>query len=187
MFDTDTTNGTAYLVSTPTSWVPDTTKAVNGAWVPKLVSGENSNTNAMRQAIQKLANGTDSYSSGRVSYRPSANTLNYFKSVNSKWSAQRGNIAFTSLNENEQAACYLADADVFAGIKNQVNNANGNLKGKVQSLVGGASLEQWCKAYNKQSAASSSKITCEYQAKNTPGYIVKVNGTNPNFSRRSKC
>ena len=66
------------------------------------------------------------------------------------------------MNENEQVACYLADGDIFAGIKNQVNNADGNLKGKIQTLVGGASAEQWCKAYNKQSAASSSKITCEY-------------------------
>ena len=33
------------------------------------------------------------------------------------------------------------------------------------------------KAYNKQSVASSSKITCEYQATSTPGYIYKVNGT----------
>ncbi len=79
-------------------------------------------------------------------------------------------------NENEQAACYLADADIFAGIKDQVNNAEGNLKGKIQTLVGGASIEQWCKAYNKQSAASSSKITCAYQETNTPGYIYKVNG-----------
>ena len=126
--------------------MPDTTKEVRGAWAPKLVSAYNSNTYAMRQAIQKLSNGTNSYSSGNVKYKPSDNTLNYYKSVNSQWSAQRGSTAFASLNENEQAACYLADADIFAGIKNQVNNADGNLKGKIQTLVGGASAEQWCKS-----------------------------------------
>ena len=60
-------------------------------------------------------------------------------------------------------------------MKMNKNNAEGNLKGKIQTLVGGASAEQWCKAYNKQSG--SSKITCAYQATNTPGYIYKVNET----------
>ena len=55
------------------------------------------------------------------------------KSLNSQWSAQRGSTAFASLNENEQSACYLADADIFAGIKDQVNSADGNLKGKIQT------------------------------------------------------
>ena len=172
LFDVSDDGKTAYLVSTPTYWVPDTTKEVRGAWVPKLVSNYDSNTTAMSQAIKK--------STSSVTYTPSANAWNYFKSVNSQWSAQRGSTAFASLKENEQAACYLADADVFAGIKNQVNNANGNLKGKVQSLVGGASTEQWCNAYNKQSVASSSKITCEYSTKDAPGYIYKVNGTAQN-------
>ena len=176
LFDTDETAGKAYLVSTPTYWVPDTTKpAVSGAWVPKLVSNYDSNTTAMSQAIKK--------SSSRVTYKPSKNTLNYFKSVNSDWAKSengRSTQEFSKWNENEQSACYLADADIFAGIKDQVNNAEGNLKGKIQTLVGGASAEQWCKAYNKQSAASSSKITCAYQETNTPGYIYKVNGTAQN-------
>ena len=176
LFDTDETAGKAYLVSTPTYWVPDTTKpAVSGAWVPKLVSNYDSNTTAMSQAIKK--------SSSRVTYKPSKNTLNYFKSVNSDWAKSengRSTQEFSKWNENEQSACYLADADIFAGIKDQVNNAEGNLKGKIQTLVGGASIEQWCKAYNKQSAASSSKITCAYQETNTPGYIYKVNGTAQN-------
>ena len=178
LFDVSDDGKTAYLVSTPTYWVPDTTKEVRGAWVPKLVSSEDKNTGAIRQAIQKLSNGTNSYSSGSVTYKPSDNTLNYYKSANSLWSAQRGSKEFASLNENEKEACYLADADIFAGIKDQVNNAEGNLKGKIQTLVGGASVEQWCKAYNKQSG--SSKITCAYQETNTPGYIYKVNGTAQN-------
>ena len=177
LFDTDETAGKAYLVSTPTYWVPDTTKpAVSGAWVPKLVSNYDSNTTAMSQAIKK--------SSSSVTYKPSKNTLNYFKSVNSDWAKSengRSTQEFSKWNENEQSACYLADADIFAGIKDQVNNAEGNLKGKIQTLVGGASIEQWCKAYNKQSAASSSKITCAYQETNTPGYIYKVNGTAQNL------
>ena len=155
--------------------MPDTTKVVSGAYTPKLVSSYDSNTYAMRQAIQKLANGTGSYSSSSVTYTPTTSSLNYYKSVNSQWSDKRGSTAFASLNENEQEACYLADADIFAGIKDQVDNAEGNLKGKIKSLVGGASAEQWCNAYNKQSAASSSKITCEYRA-SVPGYIYKVNG-----------
>ena len=173
LFDVSDDGKTAYLVSTPTNWVPDTTKEVSGAWVPKLVSDSDSNTTAMSQAIKK--------STSSVTYTPSANTWNYFKSVNSQWSAQRGSTAFASLKENEQAACYLADADVFAGIKDQVNNVNGNLKGKVQSLVGGASIEQWCKAYNKQTKVKEQQpnggITCEYSTKDAPGYIYKVNGT----------
>ena len=172
LFDTDTTNGKAYLVSTPTYWVPDTTKEVSGAYPPKLVSNYDSNTTAMSQAIKK--------SKSSVTYKPSANAWNYFKSVNSQWSAQRGSKEFASLNENEQEACYLADADIFAGIKDQVNKAEGNLKGKIQTLVGGASAEQWCKAYNKQSAAKDHKITCEYRATSVPGYIYKVNGTAQN-------
>ena len=64
--------------------MPDTTKEVRGAYTPKLVSASNSDTKAMRQAIQKLANGTDSYSSSSVTYKPSDNTLNYYKSVNSQ-------------------------------------------------------------------------------------------------------
>ena len=186
LFDVSDDGKTAYLVSTPTCWVPDTTKEVRGAWAPKLVSAEDNNTHAMRQAIQKLANGTDSYSSGSVTYKPTDSAFKYYKSANSLWSAQRGNIDLTKdgfktyLKENEQAACYLADEDIFKGIKDQVNNADGNLKGKIQTLVGGASAEQWCKAYNKQTAASSSKITCEYQATDTPGYIYKVNGTAQN-------
>ena len=177
LFDVSDDGKTAYLVSTPTYWVPDTTKEVSGAYTPKLVSSYDSNTYtyAMRQAIQKLANGTNSYSSGSVTYKPSDNTLNYYKSANSLWSAQRGSTAFASMNENEQAACYLADGDIFAGIKSQVNNADGNLKGKIQTLVGGASAEQWCKAYNKQTAAKDHKITCEYRATSVPGYIYKVN------------
>ena len=172
LFDVSDDGKTAYLVSTPTYWVPDTTKEVSGAWVPKLVSNYDFNTTAMSQAIKKSTSSTSS-----VTYTPSAKTLSYYKSVNSQWSAQRGSTAFASLKENEQEACYLADADVFAGIKNQVNNANGNLKGKVQSLVGGASIEQWCNAYNKQSAAKDHQITCEYSTKDVPGYIYKVNGT----------
>ena len=182
LFDVSDDGKTAYLVSTPTFWVPDTTKEVSRAWVPKLVSSYEGNTLAMRQAIQKLANGTNSYSSSSVTYTPTTSSLNYYKSVNSQWSAQRGSTAFASLNENEQAACYLADADIFAGIKDQVNNAEGNLKGKIKSLVGGASAEQWCNAYNKQSAASSSKITCEYRATSVPGYIYKVNGNTSTVS-----
>ena len=178
LFDVSDDGKTAYLVSTPTYWVPDTTKEVSGAYPPKLVSSYNSSTYAMRQAIQKLSNGTNSYNQSSVSYNPSPNTLSYYKNVNSQWSTQRGSKAFASLNENEQSACYLADADIFAGIKEQVNNAEGNLKGKIQTLVGGASVEQWCKAYNKQSG--SSKITCAYQETNTPGYIYKVNGTAQN-------
>ena len=180
LFDVSDDGKTAYFVSTPTYWVPDTSKEVNGAWVPKLVSSWDTNTNAIRQAIQKLANGTNSYSSSSVTYTPSDDTLEYFKSVNSQWSQNRATTLTkdnfkTILNENEQAACYLADADIFAGIKEQVNSAEGNLKGKIKTLVGGASVEQWCTAYNKQTAASSSKITCEYQATDTPGYIFKVN------------
>ena len=178
LFDVSDDGKTAYLVSTPTYWVPDTTKEVSGAYTPKLVSKEDENTGAMRQAIKY----------GTNSYTPSANTLSYYKSVNSQWSADRGSVDFKSLSENEQVACYLADADIFAGIKDQVNNAEGNLKGKIQTLVGGASAEQWCKAYNKQSAASSSKITCEYRANRTtgiymPGYIYKVNGNTSTVSK----
>ena len=173
LFDVDETEGKAYLVSTPTYWVPDTTKEVSGAYPPKLVSSAKENTGAIRQAIQKKASGTawSSYTYEGASYKPSENTWNYFKTVNPLWSTQRGSKEFASLNENEKEACYLADADIFAGIKDQVNNAEGNLKGKIQTLVGGASVEQWCNAYNKQSATSSSKITCAYQSTNTPGYI----------------
>ena len=172
LFDVDETEGKAYLVSTPTYWVPDTDekRAVSGAWVPKLVSSADSNTNALRQAIKK--------STSSVTYTPSPNAWDYFKSANRQWSTNRGSVDFKSLNENEQAACYLADADIFAGIIDQVNKADGNLKGKIQTLVGGASIEQWCKAYNKQSG--SSKITCAYQETKTPGYIYKVNGTAQN-------
>ena len=140
LFDVSDDGKTAYLVSTPTYWVPDTTKEVRGAWAPKLVSANDDNTGAMRQAIQKKASGTAwndyNYSSGSVTYKPSDNTLNYYKSVNSQWSAKRGNTQFANMNENEQEACYLADADIFAGIKDQVNNADGNLKGEIQTLVG---------------------------------------------------
>ena len=225
LFDVSDDGKTAYLVSTPTYWVPDTTKEVSGAWVPRLVDEPDkeiqvsympnatytishlvstttfdernkektngaklqklgghigSKTHAMSQAIRKLKNGTSGYSPSSVTYKPSSKTLNYFKSVNSDWAKSengRSTQEFSKWNENEQAACYLADADIFAGIKDQVNKAEGNLKGKIQSLVGGASVEQWCKAYNKQSAASTSKITCAYQETNTPGYIYKVNGT----------
>ena len=179
LFDVSDDGKTAYLVSTPTYWVPDTTKVVSGAYTPKLVSKADENTGAIRQAIQKKASGTKStsytYDSSSVTYNPSESSLNYYKSVNSQWSAQRGSTAFASLNENEQAACYLADADIFAGIKDQVNNAEGNLKGKIKTLVGGPSIEQWCKAYNKQSAAKDHNITCEYRATSVPGYIYKVN------------
>ena len=81
LFDVSDDGKTAYLVSTPTYWVPDTTKEVRGAWAPKLVSAYNSNTYAMRQAIQKLSNGTNSYSSGSVTYKPSDNTLNYHQTI----------------------------------------------------------------------------------------------------------
>ena len=184
LFDVSDDGKTAYLVSTPTYWVPDTTKEVSGAYPPKLVSSYNSSTYAMRQAIQKLSNWTNSYNQSSVSYNPSPNTLSYYKNVNSQWSAQRGSTAFASLNENEQEACYLADADIFEGIKDQVNKAEGNLKGKIQTLVGGASAEQWCKAYNKQTKVKEQQpnggITCEYSTNKTPGYIYKVNGTAQN-------
>ena len=178
LFDVDETEGKAYLVSTPTPWVPDTdeTRAVNGALVPKLVSSADSNTAALRQAIKY----------GTNSYTPSANTLSYYKSVNSDWAKSkngRSTQEFSKWNENEKEACYLADADIFAGIKNQVNKADGNLKGKIQTLVGGASIEQWCKAYNNQAEVindTTKQITCEYQETNTPGYIYLVNGTAQN-------
>ena len=180
LFDVSDDGKTAYLVSTPTYWVPDTTKEVSGAWVPKL-GGTNNKAAAMRQAIQKKVPTWDEskdcgYASNSVTYTPSANTLSYYKSVNSQWSANRGNVDFKSLNENEQAACYLADADIFAGIKDQVNKADGNLKGKIQTLVGGASAEQWCKAYNKQTAAKDHQITCEYTTTDVPGYTYKATG-----------
>ena len=189
LFDVSDDGKTAYLVSTPTYWVPDTTKEVNGAYTPKLVSAYDSKTGAMNQAIQKKPSATSgnysySYSSGNVTYKPSDNTLNYYKSANPQWNTNRGSTAFASLNENEQEACYLADADIFAGIKDQVNNAEGNLKGKIQTLVGGASAEQWCKAYNKQSAAKDHQITCEYRATSVPGYIYKVNDKQSTVSNR---
>ena len=188
LFDVSDDGKTAYLVSTPTYWVPDTdTKSiVNGAYTPKLVSDSDSSTAAMRQAIQSTKySSSTGYDSNNVTYTPSDNTLNYYKSVNSKWRDKSATTLTkdnfkTSLKENEQCACYLADAEIFAGIKSQVNDADGNLKEKIQTLVGGASIEQWCKAYNKQSAASSSKIECEYQETNAPGYIYKVNGTAQN-------
>ena len=181
LFDVSDDGKTAYLVSTPTYWVPDTEKEVSGAWVPKLVSSSNENTGAIRQAIQKKASGKSysSYMYEKATYTPSETTLNYFKSVNSDWAKSengRSTQGFSKWNENEQSACYLADADIFAGIKDQVNNAEGNLKGKIQTLVGGASAEQWCKAYNKQSAAKDHKITCEYtNVLGYTGYIYKVN------------
>ena len=184
LFDTDATTKKAYLVSTPVYWVPDTTKEVKGAYTPKLIEVYDSDTHAIRQAIQKLANGTDTYNSSSVTYRPSENTLTYYKKINSKWSAKRGNVAFANLNENEQAACYLADEDIFAGIKNQANNADGSLKGKIESLVGGASIEQWETAYNKQTAISK-KITCEYSEDAAPGYIYKVDGTAQNAGQNT--
>ena len=187
LFEVSDDGKTAYLVSTPTYWVPDTTKEVNGAYTPKLVSAYDSKTGAMNQAIQKKPSATSgnysySYSSGNVTYKPSDNTLNYYKSANPQWNTNRGSTPFASMNENEQAACYLADGDIFAGIKDQVNNAEGNLKGKIQTLVGGASAEQWCKAYNKQSAAKDHQITCEYRATSVPGYIYKVNGNTSTVS-----
>ena len=171
LFDVSDDGKTAYLVSTPTYWVPDTEKKVSGAYQPKLVSNYDSNTTALRQAIKY----------GTNSYRPSENTLNYFKSVNSDWAKSkngRSTQEFSKWNENEKEACYLADADIFAGIKDQVNKAEGNLKGKIQTLVGGASAEQWCKAYNNQAEVkndTTKKITCEYRATSVPGYIYKVN------------
>ena len=168
LFDVDETEGKAYLVSTPTYWVPDTTKEVSGAYTPKLVSNYDSNTTALRQAIKY----------GTNSYTPSANTRSYYKSVNSDWAKSengRSTQEFSKWKENEQEACYVADADIFEGIKDQVNKAEGNLKGKIQTLVGGASAEQWCKAYNKQSAATGHKITAVYSKDNVPGYIYKVN------------
>ncbi len=184
LFDVSDDGKTAYLVSTPTPWVPDTTKEVSGAWVPKL-GGSYDITGAMRQAIQKMKPRLEyeacydyTYASNSVTYTPSANTLNYFKSVNSDWAKSengRSTKKFSEWNENEQAACYLADADIFAGIKDQVNKADGNLKGKIQTLVGGASVEQWCKAYNKQSAATGHKITAVCRKDNVLGYIYQVN------------
>ena len=58
LFDISDDEKTAYLVSTPTYWVPDTdTKSiVNGAYTPKLVSDSDSSTAAMRQAIQETNN-----------------------------------------------------------------------------------------------------------------------------------
>ena len=189
LFDVSDDGKTAYLVSTPTYWVPDTKSIVDGAYTPKLVSNYDTSTAGIRQAIQstKYSSSTD-YDSNNVTYTPSDDTLNYYKSVNSKWSDKRATTLTkdnfkTSLNENEQCACYLADAEIFAGIKSQVNKADGNLKGKIQTLVGGASIEQWCKAYNKQAEVQNDptkQITCEYQETNTPGYIYKVNGTAQN-------
>ena len=185
LFDVSDDSKTAYLVSTPTCWVPDTSKEVNGAWVPKLVASPDTKTGAMNQAIQRKASATDgnysySYSSLSVTYKPSDNTLKYYKETNSLWSSQRTNIEFEKLNENEQCACYLADADIFSGIKNQVNNAKGNLQGKIQTLVGGPSIEQWTKAYGKQKITH--QITAEYGSDlpGAPGYLYKVNNEEKN-------
>ena len=183
LFDIDETEGKAYLISTPAYWIPEEGEEVNGAWAPKLVSDYNIKTGAMNQAIQKKSSATRgsylySYSSSSVTYTPSDKTLSYFRSANSKWSVQRGNIAFTSLYENEQAACYLSDDDVFTRIKDQVNSSDGNLKGKIKKLVGGASAEQWEKSYNKQDIVKNDptkQITCEYSSTNKPGYIYKIN------------
>ena len=185
LFDVSDDGKTAYLVSTPTYWVPDTNSVVNGAYTPKLVESEDSSTNGMRQAIQKKEDDVYSYNSDSVSYRPSKDTFNYFTSINLDWAKNYQGVRtinnFSEWNENEQTACYLADADIFKGIKDQVNNAVGNLKGKIQTLVGGASLEQWCNAYNKQSITNS-KITCEYSKSpnknagyDSPGYIYEIN------------
>lgn len=80
LFDVSDDNKTAYLISTPTYWVPDTSKEpVKGALVPKLVSKSDSNTGALRQAIQgiKESKKYDSYpyKSSNVTYEPSDNTL----------------------------------------------------------------------------------------------------------------
>lgn len=175
----DTNGSTAYLIATPSFWVPDTTREVNGAWVPKLVSDGDSRTGAMSQAIQKketAASGNYQYSfdNKKVTYKPSDKSFAYFKSINSKWSAKRENIDFSDLNENEQSACYLADADIFNGMKEQANSSDGNLKGKFLNLVGGPSVEQWENAYKKQGVKN--KITTEYgeELPGAPGYLYRV-------------
>ena len=151
LFDVSDDGKTAYLVSTPTYWVPDTdkTRAVNGALVPKLVSSADSKTGAMNQAIQQKESATSgnysySYSSESVTYNPSDSTWNYFKRVNPKWSEKRGDIDLknefkTTLKENEQSACYLADADIFAGIKDQVNNEMNPLSSTFKKRLGNGS------------------------------------------------
>ena len=187
------TNGQTQVLSkdTPIGTKIGTTDNIDGQsldWYlfdidEKLVSDYNIKTGAMNQAIQKKSSATRgsylySYSSSSVTYTPSDKTLSYFRSANSKWSVQRGNIAFTSLYENEQAACYLSDEDVFTRIKDQVNSSDGNLKGKIKKLVGGASAEQWEKSYNKQDIVKNDptkQITCEYSSTNKPGYIYKIN------------
>ena len=190
LFDVSDDGKTAYLVSTPTYWVPDKTKEVRGAWVPKLVSQYVHNTGATYQAIRKKTDWTDNYSASNMSevtYSPSVETQNYFKSVNKEW-AKSENASMTNStqefsewsNGRAKEACYLADAEIFAEIKNQVNNADGNLKGKINTLVGGASIEQWCKAYNKQTIVQEKQpkggITCEYSDFSRPGYKYIVNG-----------
>ena len=101
-----------------------------------------------------------------TSYDPSQTLI---KKMNPLWATKENTVAAettTISNRNEKAAAWLCDPSKWTAYCDTE---------KANYAIGGPSVEMYVKSYNQTHGEDA--LGCQYQTKNTPGYIYKVNGT----------
>ena len=90
--------------------------------------------------------------------------------MNPLWSAQRGNIAPTSWNNNERATGWLCSPSQWTTYLDST---------KATYAIGAPSVEMYVASYNDvkhDTGTAKGGLSAEYTTKEIPGYIYKVNG-----------
>ena len=118
---------------------------------------------------------TETKLSDHITYNPEGNDLAVYKRMNPLWSAQRGNIAPASWNNNERAAVWLCSPTQWT---NYLDNT------KATYAIGGPSAEMYVASYNDVSHTQGGnyKLGATYRASSAPGYIYTLNGAQSTIS-----
>ena len=101
-----------------------------------------------------------------ISYNPEGNDLEVYKRMNPLWSAQRGNIAPASWNNNERAAGLLCSPSQWTTYVDST---------KATYAIGGPSVEMYVASYNDVPHTEVGNNTLSLECDST-GYKYKVNG-----------
>ncbi|MCI8273380.1 MAG: hypothetical protein HFJ55_04790 [Clostridia bacterium] len=111
-------------------------------------------------------------------------TTTKIKEMNPDWAktANRGNIADTSWNENEKSAAYLCTPSTEGNERELIWVKNLD-KTKANYVIGSPSVEMYVDSYNDVShTIGNNSLGVRYRATNYSGYIYTVNGGSEEYS-----
>ena len=94
-----------------------------------------------------------------------------YKNMNPVWNAARGTVAQSSWNNNEKASAWLCAPSQWTTYVDST---------KANYAIGAPSADMYVASYNDvkhDTGTAKGGLSAEYSAKDTPGYIYKVNGT----------